>query len=77
MANAGHCYPAIIDNKGQVKFKGHEIFVSKALIGFSVGLEDISENDFRLWLAEFPLGTVHMNTDSFDFITENTGNTTI
>ena len=66
-----------INNKGQVKFKGHEIFVSKALIGFSVGLEDISENDFRLWLAEFPLGTVHMNTDSFDFITEDTGNSTI
>ena len=65
-----------INKKGRLKFKGHEIFVTNALNGFSVGLEDISENDFRLWLAEFPLGTVHMNTDSFEFINEDTGNTT-
>lgn len=65
-----------INKKGQLKFKGHEIFVSNALNGFSVGLEDISENDFRLWLAELPLGTVHTNTDSFEFINEDTGNTT-
>ena len=74
-------YPAtfgirLITRKGTLKFKGHEIFVSKALNGFTVGLEDLTGNDYRLWLAEFPLGTVHLPSDSFDFINEDTGNTT-
>ena len=64
-----------ITRRGLLKFKSHEIFVSNALNGFSVGLEEITESEFRLWLAEFLLGTVHLHTDSFVFINEDTGNT--
>lgn len=64
-----------ISRRGMLKFKSHEIFVTNALNGFSVGLEEISENEFRLWLAEFLLGTVYLNTDSFVFFNENSGNT--
>lgn len=65
-----------ITRRGLLKFKSHEIFVSNALNGFSVGLEEITESEYRLWLAEFLLGTVHLHTDSFVFINEDTGNTT-
>lgn len=74
-------YPSSFDirhitRKGKLKFKGHEIFVSNALNGFTVGLEEVTENEYRLWLAEFPLGTVHLHTNSFVFINDGTGNTT-
>lgn len=67
-----------IGHRGNLKFKGHTIFISNAMIGYLVGLQQLNnENDYVVWLAEFPVGIIHLDKESFDYNIDNTGNNEI
>ena len=46
---------------------GHRIFISTALSGLYLGLQRLSDFSFLVWLADFPIGILHTDTDSFDY----------
>ena len=46
--------------------QGHRVFISTALSGLYLGLQQLSDFSFLVWLADFPLGILHTDTDSFD-----------
>ena len=60
-------YPRRVGKRGEIKISGHIIFISTSLRGYTIGLQQLSEYDFRIWLSDFPIGTVHTDLESFDY----------
>lgn len=58
--------PRIVSKKGAVIVQGHHIFISHALSGLCLGLQQLSDFSFLVWLADFPLGILHTDTEFFD-----------
>lgn len=54
-----------INQHGTVKLHKTPIRVSTSLRGMTVGLQPIDVNEYMLWLADFPLGTVSTETYCF------------
>ena len=54
-----------VNKSGFVKLNRVSIMVSSSLRGLSVGLQHYSENEYMLWLADFPLGIVSTETYCF------------
>lgn len=54
-----------INKHGRLKVKRQAIPISSALRGMTVGLQPTADNEYVLWLADFPLGTVDMETHCF------------
>ena len=60
-------YPRLVSKTGSVIMDGHRVFISTALSGLYLGLQQLSKFSFLVWLAHFPLGILHIDTDFFDY----------
>ena len=58
--------PRLVSKFGLIVIHGHRIFISSALSGFYLGLQLLSDSSYLVWLADFPIGVVHTDSDSFD-----------
>ena len=59
-------FPRLVSRDGLIIMQGHRVFISTALSGLYLGLQQLSDFSFLVWLADFPLGILHTDTDSFD-----------
>ena len=59
--------PRLVSKNGDIIFHGHRVFISTALSALYLGLQEISESSFLVWLADFPIGILHTDTYSFDY----------
>ncbi len=58
--------PRLVSNSGSIILHGHRVFISSALSGIYLGLQQLPDFSFLVWLADFPIGILHTDTDSFD-----------
>jgi transposase InsO family protein len=47
-----------LNNRGWMRVKGERFFISEALRGMLVGLEQINDFQYQIWLGEFPIATL-------------------
>jgi putative transposase len=57
-----------INKHGHVKLNKTAIRVSGTLRGLTVGLQPTDDNEYMLWLADFPLGTISTETYCFSVL---------
>ena len=60
-------FPRLVSHTGLIIINGHRVFISTALSGLHLGLQPLSDFSFLVWLADFPIGILHTDTDSFDY----------
>ena len=60
-------FPRLVSCHGSIIIHGHRVFISTALSGLYLGLQQLPDFSFLVWLADFPLGILHTDTDSFDY----------
>lgn len=54
-----------VTNAGCINLRGHWIFISGALAGWSIGLESISDTIWNVWFGRLRLGQIDNRTMSF------------
>lgn len=54
-----------VNKHGHVKLHKTSISVSSSLRGMTIGLQQTEENEYLLWLADFPLGVISTETYCF------------
>ena len=59
--------PRLVSKGGLIIIQGHRVFISSALSGLYLGLQQLSDFSFLVWLADFPIGILHTDTVSFDY----------
>ena len=59
--------PRLVSHTGSIKVHCHHVFISSALSGLQIGLQYLSDFSYLVWLADFPIGILHTDTDSFDY----------
>jgi putative transposase len=58
-------YVRKVDAYGNIKFEGQSIFLSNALVRWSVGLKPIAEDLLDVWFGQLLLGQIDPSTNSF------------
>jgi putative transposase len=55
-----------VRNTGQIKWQGHFVFVSEALIGEPVGLIPLEQDRWQLWFCNLTLGVLNMRNKKIE-----------
>ena len=57
--------PRLVSATGAIKVDGQNLFVSRSLAGWSVGLKPIAEDLLEVWFGRLLLGQVDLRTSNF------------
>jgi len=55
-----------VRSNGQIKWQGHLVFISEALIGEPIGLLPLDEDRWQLWFCTLQLGVLNMRTNKIE-----------
>lgn len=61
-----------VASNGMIKIKNIQIYITGALVGHNIGLENLEENRLGVWFNKFQLGEIDLNSYRFYTIRERT-----